>query len=134
MPRAYPFKDNGVSGGGWKGLAFRCGGWKTLCILDAEVDEDDTKLAKEWDREEAVDCSCDCMLLELSSTFLGLPLVPCFGLASVFRRRSTPDTAYEIGYVKYEDDRVGVERWDGGDDGRAECELSVEDGIGSVPD
>lgn len=82
-------------------------------MFDAEVVED-TRLAKEWVREEAVDWSCDCMLLVLSSMFLELPLEP-FGLASVFRRRSTPETAYEIGYVKYEDDRVGADRWDGGD-------------------
>jgi hypothetical protein len=47
----------------------------------------ETKLAKEWDSEEAVDWSCDCMLFVLPS---GLPR---FSLASVFRRRSTPDTA-----------------------------------------
>lgn len=76
------------------------------------------------------------MLLVLSSKFLELSL-ELFGLASVFRRRSTPDTAYEIGYVKYEDDRVGADRWDGGEreaGGGDERGLSVVEGIGSVPD
>jgi hypothetical protein len=53
-----------VSGGGWNGLAIRFGGWKTLCMSDAELAEGETRLAKDWEREEAVDWSFDCMLFE----------------------------------------------------------------------
>jgi hypothetical protein len=95
-----------------------------LFISDAEVEEPETRLAKEWDSDEAVDWSCDCMLLELLSTDLELPSVSDLGLASVLRRRSTPDTAYEIGYVKYEDERVGVDCEDGGEDDAEECGVS----------
>lgn len=62
-------------------------------MSDAEVVVEFTKLAKEWDKEDAVDCSCDCMLLVLFSTDLELPFASCLGLVSVLRRRSTPDTA-----------------------------------------
>jgi hypothetical protein len=58
---------------------------------------EETKLAKEWDREEAVDWSCDWMLLVLLSGLPKLPLASGLAPPSVFRRRSTPDTAYEMG-------------------------------------
>ena len=70
-----------------------------MCMSDAEVFED-TKLAKEWEREEAVDWSCDCIVLlvfKWSSVDLEFAFTPDLGLDSVFKRRSTPDTAYEIG-------------------------------------
>lgn len=98
-------------------------------MSDAELVEADTRLAKEWDREEAVDWSCDCMLLELFSIDLALPFASRFGLESVFRRRRTPDTAYEMGYVKYEDEFAGVLREAGGEEGREDCGVSVVDGI-----
>jgi hypothetical protein len=37
------------------------------------------------------------------------------GLVSEFSRRSMPFIAYETGYVKYEDERSGVDRCEGGD-------------------
>jgi hypothetical protein len=98
-------------------------------MSDVELVEADTRLANEWDMEEAVDWSCDCMLLELFSNDLELPLASWLGLASVLSRRSTPDTAYEMGYVKYVDERVGVFREDGGDEGKEDCGVSVVDGI-----
>jgi hypothetical protein len=49
------------------------------------------------------------------------------GLDSVFKRRKTPDTAYVIGYVKYEDERFGSERDGEGD--WEDCEDSVLVGI-----
>jgi hypothetical protein len=55
------------------------------------------------------------MLFELLSV-LEPRLAPCLGVASVLRRRSTPETAYEIGYVKYEDERAGVDRQEGRED------------------
>jgi hypothetical protein len=82
-----------VRGGGWKGLTLRCGGWKTLYMSEAEVVDELTRLAKECDSEEAVDWSWDCMLFVLCSRDLELLFVSCLGLVSVFRRRSTPDTA-----------------------------------------
>jgi hypothetical protein len=36
------------------------------------------------------------------------------GLVSEFSRRSMPFIAYETGYVKYEDERSGVDRCEGG--------------------
>jgi hypothetical protein len=69
------------------------------------------------------------MLLDLFSVDFELPFASCWGLASVLSRRSTPDTAYEIGYVKYEDERVGVFREDGGEEGQEDCGVSVVDGI-----
>jgi hypothetical protein len=36
-------------------------------------------------------------------------------LDSVFKRRRTPETAYEIGYVKYEEEGAGVDR-EGGEE------------------
>lgn len=47
------------------------------------------------------------------------------GLDSVFSRLKTPETAYDMGYVKYEDDRFGVERDGGEEDGWEDCEGSV---------
>jgi hypothetical protein len=94
-------------------------------MSEAEVVDELTRLAKECDSEEAVDWSCDCMLFVLCSRDLELVFVSCLGLVSVFRRRSTPDTAYEIGYVKYEDERLGVER----EGGEEDCGLSVVVGI-----
>jgi hypothetical protein len=67
-----------------------------LCISGADVLEE-TRLAKECDSDEAVDWSWAWMLFALVSA---LPMFPlAFGLspASVFRRRSTPDTAYDMG-------------------------------------
>lgn len=61
---------------------------------------EETKLAMECDKEEAVDCSCDGILL----TMLAPPSVRAcvfdLGLASVLSRRKMPETAYETGYVK----------------------------------
>jgi hypothetical protein len=91
-----------------------------LCISGADALEG-SRLAKECDRDEAVDWSWDCMLFMLLSA---LPMFPlAFGLlpASVFRRRSTPETAYDMGYVKYDVERVGAERELWGD----ECEPCV---------
>jgi hypothetical protein len=98
-------------------------------MSDAGFVEADTKLAKEWDREEAVDWSCDCMLLELFSIDLEPSWASCLGLASVLSRLSTPDTAYDMGYVKYEEERVGVFREDRGAEGKEDCGVSVVDGI-----
>lgn len=89
-------------------------------------DVDDTRLAKECDNEDAVDCSEDCMVFVLlfapSAREVFVP-----GLDSVFRRRKMPETAYETGYVKYEDDRLGVVRCEGGarDGGEEGCVASV---------
>lgn len=80
------------------------------------VEEAETRLAKEWDNDEAVSRSCDCMLFELVSV-LEFSLASCLGAPSVFRRRSTPETAYEIGYVKYEDERAAGGCEDGGEEG-----------------
>jgi hypothetical protein len=100
-------------------------------MSDAEVVEDETRLAKEWERDEAVDWSCDCMVLEVWSRGVGFwfVFVSDLGLDSVFKRRSTPETAYEIGYVKYEDERVDVKREGGEDDGKEDCVESVEAGM-----
>jgi hypothetical protein len=92
MPPAHPFKLKGVNGGGWKGLAVRCGGWKTEFI--SEVVEE-TRLANVFEREEAVDCNCDCtlpMLLRLL-LFSDLDCASDLGLVSVFSRRRMPETA-----------------------------------------
>jgi len=48
----------------------------------------------------------------------------------VFRRLSTPDTAYDIGYAKYEEERFGVDRDGGDEDGWEDREESVVVGIG----
>jgi hypothetical protein len=56
------------------------------------------------------------MLFELVSV-LEFPFASCLGAPSVLRRRSTPETAYEIGYVKYEDERAAGDCEDGGEDG-----------------
>jgi hypothetical protein len=77
-------------------------------MSDAELVGDETRLAKDWEREEAVDWSCDCMLIGWLSSDLGT-FAFVWGLESVLSRRRTPETAYDIGYVKYEDGRVGVE-------------------------
>jgi hypothetical protein len=98
----------GVRGGGWKGLAVRCGLWSAPFISVSVVDEDsvfDTRLASECVREFAVDTSCDCRLLEVLSAVA--PVVVA-GLASEFRRRNMPPTAYCTGKVKYEDARCGL--------------------------
>jgi hypothetical protein len=50
------------------------------------------------------------------------------GLDSVFKRRKTPDTAYVIGYVKYEDERFGSKR-DDGEGGWEDSEDAVLVGI-----
>ena len=59
---------------------------------------EDTRLANECEREEAVDWSCACMLLVLLPS--DFESEAALGLESVFNRRSMPDTAYETGYVK----------------------------------
>jgi hypothetical protein len=78
---------------------------------------EETKLAKDWESEDAVDWSCDDMLLVLLRLLLpsDLDCTSDWGLVSVFSRRSIPDTAYETGYVKYEDERLGVVRCEGGE-------------------
>jgi hypothetical protein len=119
-----------VSGGGWKGLAVRWGAWKTLFMSAADVLE--TRLARDCEREDAVDWNCDCielLLFVLLFIALEVPFALDLGLASVFSRRITPDTAYEIGYVKYDDERCGVEREGGDEEGREDCEESVVVGI-----
>jgi hypothetical protein len=96
---------SGVSGGGWKGLADRYDGWKTVFM--SGVVEVETRLEKECEREDAVDWSWDWSVLP-SLVARGPPFDA--GLESVLSRRRMPDIAYETGYVKYEDERVGVER------------------------
>lgn len=70
----------------------RCVGWKTEFISE-ELGE--TRLARDWESEEAVDCSCACRLPMLLRLLLP-PDLDCasdFGLVSVFSRRSMPETA-----------------------------------------
>jgi hypothetical protein len=114
IPALHPVSVNGVNGGGWKGEAVRYGGWNTEFI--SEVVEE-TRLVNEWESEDAVDCSCDCMLPMLLRLLVpsDLDCASDWGLVSVFSRRSIPLIAYETGYVKYEDERLGVDRCDGGD-------------------
>ncbi len=64
----------------------------------------DTRLASECEREFAVDANWDCRLFGVSSAVV---FVVAGGLASEFRRRSMPPTAYWTGNVKYEDARCG---------------------------
>ena len=133
MPLLHPFRLSGVSGGGWNGLAIRCGGWKTAFISEVL---DETKLAKDWESEEAVDCSCDCRLPALLRLLLrsDFACASGLGLDSVFNLRRIPDIAYDTGYVKYDEDRLGVARFGGGDvceDGERKGE---EDGDSSERD
>jgi len=107
MPLFHPCRVMGVRGGGWKGLAVRCGLWSAPCISLSVVEDEsvfDTRLASECEREFAVDTSCDCRLLEVLSAVA--PVVVA-GLASEFSRRNMPPTAYCTGKVKYEDARCG---------------------------
>lgn len=82
--------------------------------MSVEVEVEDTKLAKDCEREDAVDWSCVCMLLVLLLWNSGLDSEDALGLESVFSRRRMPDTAYETGYVKYEEERFGVDRCEDG--------------------
>jgi hypothetical protein len=80
---------------------------------------EETKLVNDWEREIAVDWSCDCMLPMLLRLLWLVPSdLDCasdWALLSVFSRRSMPFTAYETGYVKYEDERLGVDPCEAGD-------------------
>ena len=58
---------------------------------------EETRLANECVREDAVDWSFDCMLLEPVLLFSDLFAASEAGLGSVFKRRMIPDTAYETG-------------------------------------
>lgn len=71
----------------------RCGGWKTEFM--SEVVEE-TRLAKDCVREDAVDRCCDVV----PPLLCPLALDSGLGLESVFSRRRMPFTAYETGYVK----------------------------------
>ena len=75
--------------------------------------EEDTRLAKDCESEDAVDWSWDCIVL-----LFDLVSLRDSGLESVLSRRMMPETAYETGYVKYEDERFGVDRREGGVEGR----------------
>jgi len=93
---------------------------------------EETRLANECESEEAVDWSCDCRELfecEVLSVDPAFPFAPDLGLESVFRRLNTPETAYDTGYVKNEEDRFGVERDGGEEDGWEDREESVVVGI-----
>jgi hypothetical protein len=65
----------------------------------------DTRLARECVREFAVEANGDWRLL---GVLFATAVVVVGGLASEFRRRRMPPTAYETGYVKNEDARWGV--------------------------
>jgi hypothetical protein len=78
----------------------------------SEVVEEDTRLAKDCESEDAVDWSWDCIVL-----LFDLAPPRDSGLVSVLSRRMMPDTAYETGYVKYEDERFVVGRREGGVEG-----------------
>jgi len=58
---------------------------------------EETRLANECVREDAVDWSFDCMLLALVLLLSDRLVASEAGLGSVFRRRMMPDTAYETG-------------------------------------
>jgi hypothetical protein len=93
---------------------------------------EETRLVNDWDREDAVDWSCECMLPMLLRLWLPLSDLECasnWGLVSVFSRRSMPFTAYETGYVKYEDERLGVDRCEGGERYGGDKGGSVEGGM-----
>lgn len=66
------------------------------------TESEETRLAREWERAEAVDCSCAGSLPMLFRLLLlsDFEWGPGFGLDSVFNRRRMPETAYETGYVK----------------------------------
>jgi hypothetical protein len=51
------------------------------------------------EREDAVDCNCDCMLPTLLRLLLfsDLECASDLGLVSVFNRRMMPETAYDTG-------------------------------------
>lgn len=76
----------------------RCVGWKTEFM---SVVFEETRLARDCEREEAVDCSCACRLAMLVRLLLLLlsnfDCAPESGLESVFSRRNMPETAYETG-------------------------------------
>lgn len=118
-----------MSGGGWKGEAFRCGGRKTEFI--SEVVEE-TRLAKDCEREEAVDWNCACMLFAPPPLVSDLDLASDLGLESVLSRRRMPDTAYETGYVKYDEERFGVFRCVGGVCREGDARDGGEDGVAAL--
>jgi hypothetical protein len=100
------------------------------------VEVGDTRLARECERAEAVDCSCAGRLPILLRLLLlsDIGCAPEFGLDSVFNRRRMPETAYETGYVKYDDERLGVARFGGGDDCEDGERKGGDDGVSSVCD
>jgi hypothetical protein len=60
---------------------------------------EETRFANVCEREDAVDCNCDCMLPTLLRLLLfsDLDCASDLGLVSVFNRRRMPDTAYDTG-------------------------------------
>lgn len=71
------------------------------------------------------------MPLELLPLPRDLAMASALGPESVFRRRRIPETAYETGYVKYDEERSGAARCegrerDGGDEG---CGVFADGGM-----
>jgi hypothetical protein len=60
---------------------------------------EETRFANVCEREDAVDCNCDCMLPTLLRLLLfsDLECASDLGLVSVFNRRMMPETAYDTG-------------------------------------
>lgn len=59
--------------------------------------EEETRLANDCEREDAVDWNCACMFPVPLPLLSDLDLVSDFGLESVLSRRRIPDMAYETG-------------------------------------